>query len=81
MKKGGYEVSQDALDNTKDCHLSHRCLVDPENTVCKPEYFLAQQELFVKEKPSRKCDRYLSYGISGICKCPVRVELYKRYKI
>ena len=81
MEKDSYEVCQESLAQTSDCIVSHKCLTDPKNIVCKAEYFLAQQELFVKEKPGRHCNRYLAYGISGICRCPVRVELYKRYGI
>lgn len=76
-----YDVSPEILTKSGECPHSHRCLSDSEGTVCKAEYLLADQNLFVKEREGRKCDKFLSYGIAGICKCPVRVELYKRYRV
>lgn len=81
MEIKNYDVSPDILQKSGECPHSHRCLSTPENTVCKAEYLLADQNLFVKEKESRKCNKFLSYGIAGICRCPVRVELFKRYKV
>jgi hypothetical protein len=81
MEKEKYEVSEEIKKRSGECPHSHRCLTDLANTVCKAEYLLAEQNLFVKEKEKRDCDKYLSFGIAGICRCPVRVELYKRYRL
>ena len=81
MDLKNYDVSPEILQKSGECPHSHRCLSAPETTVCKAEYLLADQNLFVKEKEGRKCDKFLAYGVAGICKCPVRVELYKRHRV
>ncbi len=81
MEKETYEVSQDILVKAKDCVKSQKCLRDPKNTLCKSEYLLDNQVLFVKEKESHSCNKFLPYGLTGVCRCPVRTELYRRYGI
>jgi hypothetical protein len=81
MEKEKYEVNEEIKKKAGECAHGFRCLTDPKSIVCNAEYLLADQNLFVKEKNGRNCDRYLSYGIAGICRCPVRVELYRRYRV
>lgn len=76
-------VSTETLDQTTECEYEFACLEGDPNELCEVEFFAADNFVFLRPstgEPS-SCKYWFEFGDSGICKCPVRVELFRRYKI
>jgi hypothetical protein len=76
-----YELSREIREKTQKCATEFSCLSNPAETLCKAEFLLQNNILFVNKENARLCPYFLEYGSSGICTCPVRLELYNRYQL
>lgn len=76
-----YELPREIVEKTRKCATNLSCLSISAETLCQAEFLLKNDLLFVKKEHDRRCPYFLEYGSSGICACPVRLELYKRYQI
>jgi hypothetical protein len=76
-----YEVEEELLAKADKCAYQRNCLSQSQEKMCKPQFLLANDTMFVQKKDGADCQYYLTYGFSGICRCPVRKFLYKRYGI
>jgi len=75
-----YEVSQAIIQQTIQCDKDFACLKPGNHPGCSIKECINDQVHFVA-KHSRYCPYGLSFGNEVICSCPVRKELYNRYKI
>ncbi|MBI4844605.1 MAG: hypothetical protein HY809_09870 [Nitrospirae bacterium] len=79
-----YEVSKKAIQEAKKCTNNFECLEGRfENCPCVLERYLEGNGVFLHEnsKLKRHCEYILSYGYSFSCHCPVRIEIFKKYKV
>lgn len=65
--------------NTTKCDKSFKCLTNHEN-LCKVSYHINGKINFL-ESNNKKCKFKIYFADKFICSCPVRNELYVRYKI
>ena len=78
----GIKVSEDILAQTARCKNGFSCLSGVTPDVCEVEGALGDKPLlFVKKSTSYFCPYAGRFGMSCVCSCPVRRELYKRYGI
>jgi hypothetical protein len=76
------EISDDILQRTTRCRQDFSCLFGQTSHLCKVKSAVGHTVLFI-EKPvdDKRCDYQIPFGYDFICVCPVRNEIYRRYKI
>jgi hypothetical protein len=78
------EMSDDILKRTTKCYHGLSCLSGEPRPVCKVEEPIGTLAALTNCEGKVYCPYCIPYGISGnssYCTCPVRIELYRRYKI
>lgn len=75
-----YEVEKSIIDKTINCDNNFACLTEENSPSCKVSSCVGCKIHFL-EKLERDCPYHQEFGFSYICKCPVRIELYNKYKI
>jgi hypothetical protein len=79
-----YQVSDDILKKTTKCHNGFSCLSGGPHPVCKVEEPIGTLAVLTNCEGKVSCEYCIPYGIansSSFCTCPVRNEVYRRYKI
>ncbi len=83
------EISDEIIKRATKCHANFSCLNDKETpkssdrlAMCSVEHNIAKNMVFVNFNNDSSCIYNVPFGKDDrICKCPVRFEIYKRYKI
>jgi hypothetical protein len=65
--------------NSTECEKSFECLISQE-TLCRVKLCLAGEVHFL-QCDDKKCKFKMYFGKEPLCTCPVRMEIYNRYKI
>jgi len=73
-------ISDEALKATTQCEKNFSCL-DGESDICKVAVCVENEVLFIKCKERAPCPYKESFAYALLCTCPVRKELYYKYKI
>ncbi len=75
----------DIPDNIKkktNCDKEFMCLKEgTQNNLCKINYCLDNQYCLLEKSNFGNCINRFSFGSSEICKCPIRIEIFKKYGI
>lgn len=75
-------VSTEILDRTTDCDYEFACLDGNPLELCEADFITEDNLVFLKSSPGKpSCNYWSGFGESGICRCPVRVELFRRQGI
>jgi len=74
------EVDEDIIKQTTKCRKNFSCL-SGERPFCTVELCIENEIHFIKCAGNESCIYRVSFGYSYVCICPVRKELYNRYKI
>ena len=72
------EIDENTKLRAKCCDKNFSCT--ESNPCCKVQSCVANSIIFL-EKLERCCNYYQEFGYSNVCKCPVRSEIYKKYKL
>jgi len=80
LQKNDLKVDDDVIKNTNRCKKDHSCLSDLTD-LCKVEMCIADKIHFIKCMNGHTCNYRITFGYSFVCTCPVRKELYNKYKI
>ena len=75
------EISEDALRKTERCPRGMQCLKNGGRPECRVERMVVGNGVFVYSKDFNICSYRISHARSYVCICPVRIELFQRYKI
>jgi len=75
------KISDDILKKATRCKKNISCLRDENAEICKVELCIENKIHFIKCINSKPCSYKIPFGYSFVCICPVRKELYNRYKI
>ena len=73
-------ISERARNAAKRCKNKFACLKD-KNTCCEVDDCINDSILFVKSTYNASCPYQQLFGNEFICNCPVRKELYDKYRI
>ena len=58
-----------------------RVFVNQEQ-LCEIESVVSDEVIFVKREVGKSCDHMIPFGVSSVfCDCPIRLEIYKQYRI
>ena len=63
------------------CRKQQCCLEGATESLCRVIDCVAEKVFFVHGEDGHSCSYCLSFGDSHYCNCPVRQELYRKYKI
>ncbi len=75
------EIDESIIKKADKCTKEHKCLFEKDSVYCKIERCINSDILFLECKESIFCNYQLSYGNCQICRCPVRIEIFNKYKI
>jgi hypothetical protein len=74
-------VSDNARRAATNCKKEFTCLEREKNNLCTVESCIDGKLLFIKCLNKRYCSYQLLYGYRFLCRCPVRKEIFNKYKI
>ena len=75
------KVSDKVRKAAKKCNKGFACLKENGKPVCTVDDCINDQILFVKVPNAEYCPFKQPFGNEFICNCPVRKELYDKYRI
>ena len=73
-------ISEDSIRKTSKCPHSYKCLNGQASRLCRPENSITGYGVFVDSEVAGPCPYKLPFGYGWICKCPVRIEIFERYR-
>ena len=73
-------VDDNIIKGTTKCKKKFSCL-SGETTLCSVELCIENKIHFIKCVSKESCNYRISFGFSYVCNCPVRKEIYNKYKI
>jgi hypothetical protein len=75
------EIDEDIKESTTKCEKNHACLLDRNHKLCPIVSTVGMKMLCIDCTSGRRCSYRVRYGISAfLCTCPIRNEIYKKYK-
>lgn len=77
------DIDKEILCKAYKCQNEFLCLVDQKN-LCKVIGGIAKNVIFIDKstmKGSLFCKFAMGFGVSTICACPVRKEIYRKYGV
>ena len=75
-----YKLPKKTIKATK-CDRDYACLSGRKGAVCVVEHAVGDGEIIMVKRTNKCSDRYYKpFADGGCCECPVRKEIYKRYK-
>lgn len=80
-KNAMFDVSEETRHETIQCDKSFSCLKNDGKDLCKVRLGGNGPAHFVKCPEDNHCSYRLSYGGAYLCICPVRNEIYNKYKV
>jgi hypothetical protein len=82
LKTVNYKIPDEILKQTTRCPKNFGCLSCEVDHMCQVESLSKSVPiLFVDKVQDRFCSYCGQFRDSWLCSCPVRVELYNRYRI
>lgn len=75
-----FNVSTQIIDKTIKCDIDFNCLKENNSPCCDVLRCIGGEALQVS-KCSRQCNYHVSFSDIHFCACPVRQEIYKKYKV
>ncbi len=75
------EVAPEIIEDTKQCRWDFQCLNEHGKPICPVVEVIAEDVLFIKCPGGIICNYIMPHGDRNICLCPIRKELYRKYKM
>lgn len=76
-----YDVSDEAKQASTECKHGFSCLEGNQKAPCEMEECVDRTIHFVRYLNEGVCPYQQAFGNGWACTCPVRKELYNRYKV
>jgi len=73
-------ISDQVQQSATDCTKGLSCLNNEKNDICKIDSCVNDNVHFVKDDNDRYCNYKKNFGSAFYCNCPVRKEIYNKYK-
>ena len=80
MKKKKFNISQAIIESASECRHRLACL-SGARTMCKIKKHEDTRVMFVKSHGHQNCAFAIPLGVDCICTCPVRVEIFRKYRV
>ncbi|RLD47679.1 MAG: hypothetical protein DRI94_13655 [Bacteroidetes bacterium] len=76
-----FEIDSDIINKTH-CDKDFICLKEEaEDNICKINKCFDDKFCSISKAKFENCINCFSFGYSRMCKCPVRIEIFKKYGI
>ena len=76
-----YNINKNVINKARKCDQNYSCLQGDDVCMCKVDDCANSSVLFVSPlKKDTFCPYLMSFGNALICKCPVRLEIYKNHR-
>lgn len=80
-KQPCYTVSDKTIAEANKCKKDFSCLKTPHEALCLIDSCVNGKVHFIKCLNRGNCSYQGSFGLNLICHCPVRKELYNKYRV
>ncbi len=74
------KIPDEVLENTRNCNKLYACIENDKHVLCQVKHCVDNEVYFIKCAHTDKCDYQIPFGTSYFCSCPVRKEIYKKYR-
>lgn len=74
-------VSDEAIKATTKCRKFFSCLKEKDRNFCAVANCINEEILFMKTLKNACCPYQQAFGNEFLCDCPVRKEIFVKYKI
>lgn len=74
------KIKNKTIKSTTKCHQNFACLENPD-IVCEVENCIQDGVCFIKHDESTNCNYKFPFGDSYFCTCPIRIEIYNKYRM
>jgi hypothetical protein len=75
------EIGDDIKKSTTKCEINYACLSERNHEFCPIISTVGKKMLCLDCTSGRRCNYRVRYGVSAfLCTCPVRREIYRKYK-
>lgn len=78
MKK---DISKHIIAQATRCNFDKQCLENDDYPLCKFKKQTDNGTIFVYKIDEHECPYVIGFGFSQVCGCPVRKEIYRKYKL
>lgn len=75
------EIPEEVIQKTTKCNKNFRCLLGEKENLCRIICHMSGNVYFVKCEGNKDCPYLEPHKKTELCNCPVRNEIYHRYKI
>ena len=78
-----FEIDEDVKNNTTECEKECACITDKDYKLCKVVRSTNKNKIvFIECLEKSPCNYKMSFGFSScLCNCPIRKEIFRKYKI
>ena len=80
MKKKKYRISREIIDSASECLNQLACLSGTRK-MCKVKKHEAGRVMYVRSCGHENCPFAIPLGADCVCTCPVRVEIFRKYRV
>ena len=74
------DISQEIIHSAHRCLKSKSCITSEDYVLCKVEYCVKGEVHFILCKENTECNYKQIFGNQYFCTCPIRKEIYNKYK-
>jgi hypothetical protein len=74
------KIDESTVKSTTNCSKGMPCLDGVKKTLCEVDECVSDEVFFVKCLNNKLCSYRINFGYDLMCTCPIRKEIYKRYK-
>ena len=75
------EIPDDIIRKANKCEKNFRCLSGEIEKLCRVLCFIKNDIYFVKCQGEADCLYLETFEKTVLCNCPVRKEIYRKYKV
>jgi len=80
VKKIKFDISQGIIDSAAEC-MNHLACLSGAGRICKVKKHADARVMFVRKRSHQNCPFAIPLGADCICTCPVRVEIFRKYRV
>ena len=74
------EIPEEIIQKTVKCNKNLRCLSGDDKNLCRVICYIGKDTYFVRCLDDKGCPYLEAHKKTELCNCPVRNEIYNRYK-
>ena len=74
------EIKDEITAQATECEKGLGCIKNADHHICKVETFINDKVIFVKCLDDKYCSYKLAFGSFFVCTCPVRREIFNKYR-